>query len=106
VKVVRESEMAGNYTDSFKLEAEAWYAEALKALDDNPGEWVEVDRTNHINRDRVHKLKFDLLNKGSWPDTYETEFRYPESGVCVMYARKHPAKKAHSTPKRKGWFRK
>lgn len=78
-----------NYTLPSRAQAEKWYQEAITLISSNPGVWFEVDRTEHFNRSALHKEKFNLLNRGSLFD-YETEYRYPELGVCVMYARWYP----------------
>lgn len=85
MKVVREQDMLPNYPDTIQNEAEAWYAKALQALKDNQGEWVIVSDETEFHRSKLHTAKFKLLNEGS--GHYQTEYRYPELGRCVMYAR-------------------
>lgn len=85
MKVVREQDMLPNYPDTIKNEAEAWYAKALQALKDNQGEWVVVSDEMEFHKSKLHNAKFKLMNEGS--GVYQTEYRYPELGRCVMYAR-------------------
>lgn len=101
MKVV--SEFEENYTLPHMVDAQNWYKQALTIMEENIGQWVEVDRTTEFNRSQLHKEKFDLLNRGSLYD-YETEYRYPEQGTCVMYARMYP-KPLHTTERIKRWFK-
>lgn len=96
MKVV--TEFLPNERDHVREEAEAWYQEALKFMQDNAGQWVMVDEDPEFHKGRLHKLKFKLFNEGS--GNYETEFRYPENKGCVMYGRWPEAVPA----KVKRWF--
>lgn len=85
MRVVREQDMLPNLPDTIQNAAEQWYAKALQAIKDNQGEWVAVSDDMEFHKSKLHSAKFKLLNEGS--GYYQTEFRYPEHGRCVMYAR-------------------
>lgn len=92
-----------NYTLPSRAEAEKWYEGAIKLISGSPGVWFEVDRTEHFNRSSVHKEKFNILNRNSLHN-YAVEYRYPELGVCVMYAYWYP-KPDSIAQKVKAWFK-
>lgn len=85
MRVVREEDMLPNSPDPVVNEAYEWYKEALKAMYNNPGQWVEVSDETNFHRSRLHQEKFKLFNEGS--GDYQTEFRYPEGSRCLMYGR-------------------
>jgi len=81
VRVVQE--LVQDYVRPDVEAATLQYRHALVLMNENPGQWVEIQSASLGTRE--HKAMWDVLSK--YHDVYDWVARYPEIGTCVLYAR-------------------
>lgn len=84
--VVDWDDMKQSRSDEWTTKKWDWYQQALTTMRTHPGEWIEfIDQKDCHAYHSDFRMMFDALQK--WHNPFLTEFRYPEVGRGVVYAR-------------------
>lgn len=81
VRVVSEEEMVSNHVAPEVKAALELYAEALRLMEANKGQWVEINTSRLCTKE--HNAIWDVVRSHHPINWWEA--RYPEVGTCVLY---------------------